>query len=828
MFNQSRTYTEVILPLPLAVLYTYIVPPEFEGLISPGKRVTVQFGKQKIYSAIIRRIHQDAPQGYEPKSIIQVLDETPVVNAFQFQLWDWIANYYLCTVGEVMQAALPSVLKLQSESKIVFNPAFDKNYENLTDREFLIAEALEIKSVLTLQEISSILDLRTIMPVIKGMIERGIVILEEEIKDKYKIKSKTLVSLTPECTDESFLGNFLNQSEKKSPKQFELLMHFLKLQTGNNKKPVSRLHLLKSSGSGSAILNQLVKKNILQLITEKAGFDETVKSEDSDKIILNNEQLAALESINQQFNNTQVLLLHGITSSGKTEIYIHLMEACCRLGKQVLFLLPEIALTTQMITRLKKHFGNQLLVYHSRFNDSERASVWDRVLNFSTNRKPGDSQVIIGARSSVLLPFNDLGLVIVDEEHEPSYKQFDPAPRYHARDCAMMLARFHGAKTILGSATPSVESFYNAQTGKFGLVRIMKRYADIPLPELVVVDMKEELRKKLTKTNFSSILIKQIETAMAHKEQVIIFQNRRGFAVMLQCNSCYWIPHCLYCDVTLTYHKKDSRLKCHYCGYFTDLPSRCAACGSPDMRMRGIGTERVEDDLEILFPDKKIARLDTDTIRSKNALQHLITDFENHSIDILVGTQMVTKGFHFDHVSTVAIINADSLIHYPGFRSAERCYQLMVQVSGRAGRKNKQGKVIIQAFNPKLPVIRYLLLNDYEGFYNEELAERKKFGYPPFYRIIEFTLKHRDERKLETIASSLHKDLKDEFGLRVLGPVQPVISRIRNFHIRMVLLKVEKSAPLATAYKKIHKSIDFFKQETLNRSAILHIDVDPY
>jgi primosomal protein N' (replication factor Y) (superfamily II helicase) len=826
LFDSPSIYVEVILPLAVANLYTYSVPEEFVSRVGEGKRVMVQFGKQKIYAAVVRRILHEPPHGYTPKPIIQVLDENRVVNDYQFKLWEWIAFYYLCTTGEVMQASLPSVFKMQSETKIIFNPSFDRNYESLTDREYLVAEALEIKGVLSLQDISAILDLRTIMPLVKSMIDRGIILLEEEAKDKYREKKEVIVRLTTQAMDEDFTGRFLNQAEKKSPRQYDLLMHFLKIKSDQKERPVTRLMLLKAADSTPAILNQLIKKNILML--EEVSPLQGPEIRIFETIVLNEDQQQVKNEILTQFENKPVVLLHGITSSGKTEIYMSLIESLVKQGKQALYLLPEIALTTQMIGRLKKHFGNHLLVYHSKFNENERASVWNRVLSFSEKKDIEKYQVIIGARSAALLPFSDLGLVIVDEEHETSYKQFDPAPRYHARDSALVLAMHHGAKTILGSATPAVESYYNAKTGKYGLVSLLKRYADVPLPILEIADMKEETRKKIARSNFSTLLVKQMEEALSLKEQVILFQNRRGFAVMVQCNNCHWIPHCIYCDVTLTYHKKDNRLKCHYCGYSTDQPVKCVACGSPDLRLRGIGTERVEDDLAMLFPDKKIARLDLDSVRSKNALQHLIADFERRDTDILVGTQMVTKGFHFDHVSTVAIINADGLIHYPGFRSSERSYQLMVQVSGRAGRKNKQGRVVIQAYNPANPVIQFVLKNDYEGFYHSELEERRKFGYPPFYRIIEFTLKHRDEKKLEAIAVNLHKDLKSEFGNRVMGPVQPVISRIKNLHIRMVLLKIEKKAPLQASYKLIHKALDFFKQEQLNRSAILHMDVDPY
>jgi primosomal protein N' (replication factor Y) len=542
---------------------------------------------------------------------------------------------------------------------------------------------------------------------------------------------------------------------------------------------------------------------------------------------LNSDQQAALISIQEKFIHHKVVLLHGVTSSGKTEIYIHLIDEQIKQGKQVLYLLPEIALTTQIISRLKKHYGNNLLIYHSRFNERERAEVWNKMILFQQYPDEKKYQVIIGARSAVFLPFSNLGVIIVDEEHDSSYKQMDPAPRYNARDTAVILANIQNSKTILGSATPAIESFYNAQLEKFGLVSLTKRFSDLQLPQIEVVNLKEATKRKQMKSYFSEVLLNEMQNALINHEQIILFQNRRGFSQMIECMNCRWIPHCINCDVTLTFHKKGNQLRCHYCGYAISPPSKCPACGDYDLRMRGFGTERIEDDIAIYFPDKKIARLDLDSTRSRNSYQQVITDFENRETDILVGTQMVTKGLDFDNVSLVGILNADNLMNFPNFRSHERSFQLMAQVSGRAGRKFKRGKVIVQTYNPSNPIINFVVENDYSGFYNYEMNERNKFKYPPYYRLTEIRVKHRDEKIVEKTAGAFAKELKDVFGKRLLGPVTPVISRVKNYYLRTLMLKIERDLSVKKIKKMLGTAMDHFKANPENRSLIIQVDVDP-
>jgi primosomal protein N' (replication factor Y) len=825
-FQSNNLFVDVILPLALPHLYTYYVPEEFSLLIAPGKRVVVQFGKQKMYSALIRTVHTNKPEGYEAKPIASVLDDFPLVNEKQFELWDWISEYYMCTLGEIMTAALPSAFKLESETKVLFNPAFEKDFANLEEKEFLVAEALELNKELTLHEISKIIGRRNVIPLVKTMIDKGILMLHEELEKVFKPKKNVFIKLTEAANDE-FLQETFNQLEKRAPKQLDLLMHFMKMKSDRQDEPVLKEKLLKASGSTNAMLNQLVKKNIVEIIEEDNFSDEEVNYVLKDKSDLNGDQLEAFNSVKEQFNQQQVVLLHGVTSSGKTEIYIHLIDEQIKQGKQVLYLLPEIALTTQIINRLRKHYGEHLLVYHSKFNQRERAEVWNKMLLFQQYPDEKKYQVIIGARSAIFLPFSNLGLTIVDEEHDGSYKQIDPAPRYNARDTSIILSKIQKAKTILGSATPSVESFFNANADKFGLVTLSKRFADIQMPHIEVVNLKEATKRKQMKSFFSEVLLNEMQNALIHHEQVILFQNRRGFAPMIECQNCHWIPHCINCDVTLTFHKKGNRLSCHYCGYSISPPSKCTACGDHDLRMRGYGTERIEDDIAVFFPDKKIARLDLDSTRSKTAYQQIISGFENRDIDILIGTQMITKGLDFDHVSLVGIINADSLMNFPHFRAHERSFQLMAQVSGRAGRKFKRGKVIIQSYHPENPIIGFVVENNYKGFYEYELNERNKFKYPPYYRLSEIRLKHRDEKKLEQTSIAFAKELKDVFGRRVLGPVTPVVSKVKNFYLRTVMLKIERDLSVLKIKKMLGTAMDHFKADIENRSLVIQVDVDP-
>jgi primosomal protein N' (replication factor Y) len=827
-YVQKNLYAEVILPLYLPQLYTYKIPEELISTATVGKRVLVQLGKHKIYSAIIHKITNEVPAFIEIKNIQSVLDEYPVVSNEQFRLWEWIADYYLCTLGEVMAAALPSALKLHSETSIVLNPELNDNFLYLTEQEYAVTESLQDKKSLSLKEISKLIDRKNAFPVVKSLMDKGLVLVKEEVHEKFKPKLITYVRKTDLAHNEEFMHNLFEQMQARAAKQLDLLMHFLKLEHDLGEKRITQNDLLKVSGSTSNVLQQLVKKNILTLVKEKEEkyFDAKVLLP---KQNLNVAQAKALDEITALFSEKDVVLLHGITSSGKTEIYIHLIEECVKQGKQVLYLVPEIALTTQIISRLKKYFGENLFVYHSKFNETERATTYTKLIEINQlkNNKNSLPPIVIGARSAVFLPYTNLGLVIVDEEHEPSYKQYDPAPRYHARDTSIVLAKNAGAKVLLGTATPSLESYYNSQNGKFGLVELNTRYGETELPEIKIVNVKELMLRKQMKSHFAPIMLDTAQQELDNRKQVIFFQNRKGFAPIIECNNCGWIPHCLYCDVALTYYKKSDLLKCHYCGYTTQSPARCKACGDYDLRQRGFGTEKIEDELQIFFPDKKIARLDMDTTRSRHAYREIISGFERGETDILVGTQMVTKGLDFENVSLVGILNADNLINFPDFRSYERSFQMMLQVSGRAGRKHDQGKVIIQTYNPAHSIFPFVLSHDYKGFYASEIAERKRFSYPPFHRLIEIKLKLRDEKKLELATEALTKELKKNFGKRVLGPVAPYVARIKNFYIRHILIKIEKELSIGKAKKLMNNSLEKFKIDSANRQLIISIDVDP-
>ena len=824
--SSPTLFIDVILPLALPKLYTYRVPMEMNDAISVGKRVVVSFKSNKLYTALIRSIKETPPKEYEAKYILSVLDDEPIVTDKQFELWDWMSAYYLCSLGEIMNAALTGGLKLQSETKITLTSNYKEKESLVNDKEFLIVDALELNHIITLDQVSKILDQKTVFPIIKVMIDKGVLLIHEEIDTKYKPRKQVYVKLTEAYANHDLLNKELDVLNKKAPKQAELLMAFLKLLYDN--KEVMRDELIKYADSSSSIINQLVKKGIIETEEKEVSRLANGAMEVEDKVVLNDYQLQAYKEINEHFANKDILLLHGITSSGKTEVYIHLIEEIIAQGKQVLYLLPEIALTTQIINRLKKHFGNQVQVYHSRLSENERVEVWKSLMNKSSDKSKQNTTVILAARSGVFLPYHNLGLIIVDEEHENSFKQFDPAPRYHARDTALVLAKLFDAKTLLGSATPSIESYYNASNNKYELVTITKRHGGVLLPEIVLVDISEEKRKKLMKSHFSQLLLDEIKLALDNKEQVILFQNRRGFAPILECVTCGWTPHCVNCDVSLTYHKSNEQLRCHYCGYVAKIPKNCGACGNNDIRMKGFGTEKVEEELAIFFPETVIARLDLDSTRSKYSYQQIIGDFETNKINVLVGTQMVTKGLDFDNVSIVGILNADSMLNFPDFRSYERSYQLMAQVSGRAGRKQKRGKVIIQCQNPMHPIIQHVLNNDYEKMVADELLERNKFHFPPFYRLIKLTLKHKDYNILGDGAFHLAKELKQALGSRVLGPESPLVARVRNLFLKDILIKIEREASIRNAKKIISEHINNFKNTKEYKSVYVHIDVDPY
>jgi len=821
-------FVDVLLPVPIPGTFTYRVPYEMNEAVEVGKRVVVQFGKKKLYSALIRRVHEEVPNYSNIKYILDVLDIAPIVNNTQFVFWEWMADYYMATTGEVMNAALPTALKLASETKLVLNPDWDKNYDLLNDKEFLIVQALEMQNVLTLTEVSKIVDQLKLMPLIKTLIEKGAVLPEEEMKVRFRPKTESYVQLGKDYRTEEALQELSAVLEKRAFKQLELLLAYLQQSNwfSGEKKEVNKAVLLKKSGVSAGILSAMQKKNYLEVYEKTASrlvdFDA---NKPLDSIQLNKEQEDALQGIKEGFMDKQVVLLHGITGSGKTEVYIKLIEEVISKGKQVLFLLPEIALTAQIINRLRQYFGKDVGVYHSRYNQNERVEVWNRILDGSESEIP--YKIIIGARSAIFLPFDNLGLLIVDEEHDTSYKQYDPAPRYHARDAAIYLAWLHQAPTLLGSATPSIESYYKARKAKFGLVELKKRYSGISLPEVLVVDMVKARKQKEMKSHFSQFLLNAMKESLDKGEQVILFQNRRGFSLRLVCDKCQWTPECKNCDVTLTYHKQIRKIKCHYCGYSQEVPAQCPECGSKELRMQGFGTEKIEDELPIFFPDKQIKRMDLDTTRSKNAFIQIINDFQDRRIDILVGTQMVSKGLDFDNVGLVGVLNADNMLMFPDFRSFEYSFQQLTQVSGRAGRKEKRGKVVIQTSQPYHEVIRNVISNDYFKMYESQMLERINFHYPPIYRMIRISLKHREYQKLNDAARYFVELLRPKLGSRVLGPEYPHVSRIKNMFIKNVIVKFEAEASTKHVKGILRDAQEIMHQDAQYKSVRIIMDVDP-
>jgi len=813
-------FVDVLLPLHLPGTYTYRVPQELNGQVKAGARVVVQFGAKnaRMYSALVRRIHQEAPH-WRSKYIMGILDEEPIVTERQLEFWEWMARYYMCCPGDVMACALPAGLKLASESAVTIHPGFTGELSSLSKLETSVVQLLSEHPVMRVADISRAIGVQKIMPLIRGMIEREIVVMDEELKERFRPKKSTYVLLNPELsTSDSELKEVFDELEKKKRvKQVEVLMQFLqKSKFGKEAVPKRELP------QGSA-LQTLIKNDILaveeRIESRLKDFSDTELT-DPRSIQLNDEQDKAFQQLSSFRPPLSTYLLHGVTSSGKTEVYIKLIDEVVRSGRQALFLLPEIALTAQIINRLRKYFGEKVGIYHSRFSMNERTEVWQRTLT-------GSYQVLLGARSAVFLPFKDLSLIIIDEEHDSSYKQYEPAPRYHARDAALYLARLWNARTVLGSATPSVESYFNARTGKYGLATLTKRYGGFSLPEVTCVDMKEAFRQGQVKGHFSSTLLQAIEEALSQHRQVILFQNRRGFSLRLECDNCHEVPHCVHCDVSLVYHKATNSLRCHYCGYSIPVPGECPACHSTHLKMTGVGTERIEEDLQIMFPEARVARMDLDSTLQKNQYLELLNDFEQRKIDILVGTQMVTKGLDFEHVSVVGIVNADNIINYPSFRSYEHAFQQMTQVSGRAGRHGAGGKVILQTYNPHHQVIENVMKADYMALYEEQIQERRIFLYPPYYRLIEITLKHRDPEVLNGAADWMAQQLRGVFAARVMGPEYPLVSRIRGLYLKTVTLRFEKSEAISDAKRVILQiGDDLTKQEGWSGVSVIH-DVDP-
>ncbi len=826
MSERKTFFVSVILPIPVSKEFTYRVPFEMNDQVFAGVRVIVPFGKSKLLTGIVTSVSEIAPTDYQAKYMEYVLDNQPIITRIQYQFWKWISSYYMAPIGDVMNAALPANFKLASETKIVLHPDFDVNTITLETREQDIVETLEIRESLDLRELSEIIGIKTIQPVINSMMQRRIIISQEELNDKFVPKSAVFVTLHPNLLKEDVLRETLVQLEKQrtTEKQLQALMLLLKegQYEQNSINPVLR-SLMYDQGVTPSSLHSLERKKIITQERNIISRFQSSKSEQVELKALSESQKATLTEIKESFVQHNTTLLHGVTGSGKTEIYVQLIQEQLDLGKQVLFLLPEIALTTQLIQRLSLYFGEQIGVYHSKFNQNERVEIWSHVLM----NHPSRFRIIVGARSSIFLPFQDLGLIIIDEEHESSFKQYDPSPRYNGRDAAIVLGHMHRAKVLLGSATPALESYFNAQQGKYGLVSLRERYGKLKLPEVFCADVKDERQKKRMQSHFTSSLLNAIGEALTNKEQVILFQNRRGYTPLWNCEICNWTPKCKNCDVSLTYHKHTNTLKCHYCGYMLPPIGTCQKCGSNRLKMIGFGTEKVEDELALMFPETVIKRLDLDSTRSKNAYETILGDFANRSIDILIGTQMVTKGLDFDNVSLVGVLDADMLLNRPDFRAFERGFLLMSQVAGRSGRKGKRGKVIIQTGNPDHWVIKRVIDHDYVGFYEQEIKERKNFFYPPYYKLIAFTLKHKDEQTLSTASNDFARSLREVFKERVIGPEYPIIKRIQNLHLKSVILKIEKELSDQKVKERISLLVNDFYSNPFNKSVRIVIDVDP-
>jgi primosomal protein N' (replication factor Y) len=798
-------FLDVVLPIPLERLFTYRISKQEADFLDAGMRVAVPFGKSKIYTALAYNVHSNAPLAYEAKEIYQILDEGPLVNKFQLKHWEWIAQYYMCTLGEVVRSALPSAFLLESETLVLLNKNALVDELDLKDDEFLVYEALQHQTVLKIGEISGIVDKKNVLPLVNRLVQKGVVLQKEELYEQYIPKLVRYVKLGEEFHDETKLEELLH-ALSRAPKQSQVVLSLFQLQA-KSKKPIPIADLEKESGTSRAVIKALIDKSILEeyhIRTDRVQFDEEFKPEET--ISLNPYQAKAFDDITESFTKSKVALLHGVTSSGKTEVYIKLIEQSLEQGKQALYLLPEIALTSQLIGRLRSYFGNKVAVYHSKYSIHERVEVWNNVKDNSDK-----AQIVIGARSSLFLPFSNLGLVVVDEEHENSFKQFDPAPRYHARDAAIVLASFHKAHCVLGSATPSIESMNNAKKKKYGYASIQNRYGDVLMPDITLVDIKEATRKKRMKGRFSETLFNAVAETLEEGEQVILFQNRRGFAPIIECTTCGNVTQCPNCDVSLTYHQYKNQLRCHYCGYHMALQQGCLACGSPTLDKKGFGTEQIQEELKELFPEANVGRMDLDTTRGKYAYEKIITAFEQQEMDILVGTQMVTKGLDFRNVSLVGIMNADSLLNFPDYRAHERSFQMLTQVAGRAGRTKKRGKVLIQTYNPYHQILQQVTTNDYDKMFEEQYYEREQFKYPPLVRIIKLTLKDKDYNKLNEASQWFASSLQNVLGQQILGPEYPPVARIRRDYLKNILIKTSRTQSISqtkNSIKRIEKSFN--------------------
>jgi primosomal protein N' (replication factor Y) len=810
-------YAEVILPFPLYHSFTYFVPLEFQKIAGTGKRVLVQFGKKRIYTGIILELHNREPETYKAKDILDVLDQEAVVLDTQINFWKWIASYYVCSIGEVMNVALPASMKMESESRVILNHDFEGQIQYLHDNEKIIVESLTQQQEISVVDIEKILQIKNAFPYLKSLYNQGVIFFREEVKQAYKPKLENIIELNPDYKNKTKLESLYGEFSR-APKQLSLLLAYQHFSLSNS--IVLKSDLLKKANVSGSIAAALIRKGIF--IERKINIDRIEYLDQQKQTFeLKDFQKQALTQIQQDFQIKDTVLLHGITSSGKTHIYIKLIEEILEKGKQVLYLVPEIALSAQLIRKLRSYFGKEVGIYHSKFSANERYEIWHKTLN-------QEYKIILGVRSALYLPFQSLGLIVVDEEHENTYKQQSPAPRYQARDAAVMLAQIHQAKTLLGSATPSFETYYNAKKGKYALVEMNSRYTEVMPPEVYISNLAHDQMRKKLKGQLTVKLYEECIKTLENGDQVILFINRRGFAPYLECQTCGWIPYCNNCDISMTYHKYSHRLNCHYCGSKQPVPNTCIQCGNSAMLMKGFGTEKVEDDIEIIFPDYKVMRMDLDTTRSKKAFDNMIRSFELQEAQILVGTQMVTKGLDFEKVKLVGILNADQLLNYPDFRAFERSFQLMSQVSGRSGRREERGKVIIQSRNPKNKIFDFLKQHDYTGFYHEYISERDEFDYPPYKKLISLNLRSKDQKLLWEGSQFLAQRIKLIAGNSVLGPQAPLVSKVRNEHIQEIIIKLNRNNKIQELKAGIQHEISSFSFIPKYRKIKTIIDVDPF
>jgi primosomal protein N' (replication factor Y) len=814
----TETYVSIVLPLALPKPYTYYVPEEWIAMVQPGVRVEVQFGKNRHYTGIVVDVHHEAPTTNKIKSILAVIDEQPIVLYNQLLFWRWMSEYYACSLGEVMNAALPANLKLASETVVTLSPLFQGDFMGLNDKEYMVTEALTIQNELSIEEVKQIVQQKTVYDLIRRMLDKKIIYLKEDLKEKFKPKTIACVRLQEPYASQPETLQAAFDLLSRSTRQVEALMAYI--QIARQKNIVRKEEVCQAAKVESTVLTAMEKKGIFELYQQEVSRIGGYGNDLSDADPLSEQQERAIHEIKERFAEKNVVLLQGVTGSGKTRVYIELIQEAIARGEQVLYLLPEIALTTQIISRLQKVLGDDVAIYHSRLNHNERVEMWNAVLD--------GKAMVLGARSALFLPFKNLTTIIIDEEHDPSFKQQDPNPRYQGRDAAIYLAKLYGAKVLLGTATPSVESYFNAQGGKYGLVKMSERFGKLQLPETLIVDVRQEMKQRRLQAHFTTTLIEAMKATLARGEQVILFQNRRGFAPTYRCDICDWHSECIHCDVSLTYHKSQNNLKCHYCGYQTKLPKACPACGSAQLTLQGFGTEKIEDDLKIYLPEAKIGRMDLDTVRTKNAHAQIINDFEEGRINVLVGTQMVTKGLDFEHVGLVGILSADQLLQFPDFRAGERAFQLMLQVAGRAGRKHEGGKVLIQAQNTAHPVLREVVENDFFSFIQRELQERHQYKYPPYYRLIRITLKHKRPEILNEAAQKYGHYLYAKLGDRLRGPAVPYVSRVRGYYIMDFLIKLEQKPALIAQTKLLIAEAGQHLMKELGYSTMrIQVDVDP-